>query len=71
MTTPPPARDLTLLDTAARQASMSRTRKHPAQASPKIDQHTTTARDNPGCLESEPQTKVSGITPVDLFDKDT
>jgi hypothetical protein len=49
---------------------MSRTRHDPAIASPKTDQPTTTTRDNPGCLESEAQTKVSGITPVDVFDKD-
>lgn len=35
------------------------------------DQPTNTARDNYGCLESEAQTKVSGITPVDVFDKDS
>jgi len=50
---------------------MSWTRHDPAQAAPKTDQPTTTARDNPGCLESEAQTKVSGITLVDVFDKDT
>ena len=50
---------------------MSRTRQHPAQASPKTDQVTLTAPDYPGCLEAEAQTKVSGISPVVVFDKDT
>ncbi len=49
---------------------MSRTRHLPAQASPKTDQTNTTARDNPRCLEAKTQADVSGITPVDLFDKD-
>ena len=49
---------------------MSRTRQHPAQASPKTDQVTLTARDYPGCLEAEAQTQVSGINPVVVFDKD-
>jgi len=40
-------------------------------ASPKTLQPNNPSRDNPGCLEPAAHTKVSGITLVELFDKDT
>jgi len=64
-------RPLSYLNKPARQARMSRTRPHPAQVGPKTAQLTTTARDYPGCLEADAQPEVSGITLVDVFDKDT
>ena len=42
----------------------------PATAPPETQIGQLASRDNPGCLKGSRTTRVSGISPVGLFDKD-
>jgi len=54
-----------------RQASQSPVVPDPAAAPTETQLGLHPRRDNPGCLSSSHPSNLSGITRVDLFDKDT
>ena len=54
-----------------RQAPQSPGVSDPAAAPQEAQINQLTPRDNPGCLSAAHPKKVSGISRVDLFDKDT